>query len=174
MNQQLYYHKCDDCLTAFSSPEKKIHFCDCNGTVTLMGEVQGNKYIRKEDRSPCDGRCTDACGPMCDCICGGANHGTGRLVQVVVAEGIIKATGLSEEDVNRAILYRGLRDHAEKLYSDKYGQAQQMRGNYQFVERDIYLGMIKARRKLDHAISLRVHGTRINALVAFIKENSTK
>lgn len=28
---------------------------------------------------PCDGRCTSAKGPNCDCSCGGANHGSDYL-----------------------------------------------------------------------------------------------
>lgn len=28
---------------------------------------------------PCDGRCTSAKGPNCDCSCGGANHGADYL-----------------------------------------------------------------------------------------------
>lgn len=26
----------------------------------------------------CDARCYEATGPVCDCICGGMNHGAGR------------------------------------------------------------------------------------------------
>ena len=63
----LYYHKCNDCLTPFSSTERHIDFCDCNGSVEFMGVVQGDKYVKTENRSPCDGRCTHAHGPSCDC-----------------------------------------------------------------------------------------------------------
>lgn len=161
---QLFYHKCNDCLTAFSSTEKKIDLCDCNGSVKLMGEVHGNKFIKTEDRPACDGRCTHACGPSCDCACGGANHGTGKVVQVVVAEGLTKAVGLTEEDVERATMYRGLRDHAEKLYTDAFST----------YDRAKYSAKIRARRELDHAISLKVHVPRINALIKFITNNQPK
>lgn len=29
--------------------------------------------------TPCDGRCTSATGPNCDCSCGGRNHGLGKV-----------------------------------------------------------------------------------------------
>ena len=32
--------------------------------------------------APCDGRCTNASGPDCDCVCGGENHGSRRLVVI--------------------------------------------------------------------------------------------
>lgn len=168
----LFYHKCDDCLTPFASTERKVDLCDCNGSVTFMGQVQGNKYIKTEDRPPCDGRCTNACGPMCDCECGGANHGTGKLIQVVVAEGLVKATGLTEEDIERAQMYRKFRDYAENLFDQKFGQMIALSKTGTRMNYDDYRAMRNARNKLDKATSLRVHTTRINALVAFVKENS--
>lgn len=168
----LYYHKCDDCLTAFSSTERKIDLCDCSGAVSYMGQVHGNKYIRTEDRPPCDGRCTNACGPMCDCQCGGANHGTGKLVQVIVAEGKLKITGLTEEDIERANVYRKFRDYSENLYQQQYGAIIQNVKNNIWVDRSDYFKMLNARKKLDKAISMKVHNSRIKALADFIKENT--
>lgn len=144
----LYYHKCNDCLTAFSSTEKKVDECDCGGAVLYMGQVHGNKYVKVEDRPACDGRCTHACGPSCDCACGGANHGTGKVVQTVVAEGKVKAVGLTEEDIERAQLYRKLRDYA-------YGLTVSWR----------------EKRVLDKIVDMKVYVTRNNKLVDFIKRN---
>jgi len=95
----LHYHKCDDCLTAFTSTERKVDFCDCNGTVTCMGQVHGHVYQRTEDKPACDGRCTHASGPECDCPCSGATHGSAQVVHTVVAPGNIKAIGLTEADL---------------------------------------------------------------------------
>jgi hypothetical protein len=158
MSTTLYYHKCDDCLTPFSSTERHIDLCDCDGHVTFMGVVQGDKYVKTENRSPCDGRCTHACGPICDCQCGGANHGTGRLVQVVVKEGKVKAINFSEEDMLRAYKYRELRDYAEKLcYSGTLGE---------FISRDRM--DFRKRRELDKIVAMRVYNPRQQALVNFI------
>jgi len=145
MQPLLYYHKCDDCLTAFSSTERKIDFCDCMGTVTYMGQVHGDKYQVLENRPACDGRCTHASGPMCDCKCHGANHGTGKLVSTVIHEGKLKCVGLSPEDVERAENFRELRSYA-----------QQFNTTYQ------------SKREFNHAIALRVYDKRTKALIDFI------
>lgn len=167
----LYYHKCNDCLTPFSSTERHIDFCDCNGSVEFMGVVQGDKYVKTENRSPCDGRCTHAHGPSCDCECGGANHGTGRLVQVTVAEGKVKAFGLSEEDVERAHKFRQLRDIAERLYGSKHAETIDARRLGTFVSRERYLPMIRDRQVLDKILALKVFARRQNDLLKFVIAN---
>jgi len=152
----LYYHKCDDCLTPFSSTERHIDLCDCDGHVTFMGQVQGDKYVKTENRAPCDGRCTHACGPICDCACAGANHGTGRLVQTIVKEGKVKAIDFSEEDMLRAYKYRELRNYAEGLYTAFFSAGT-----------DPYAAN-RMRRELDKIESMRVYDPRLRALIAFI------
>lgn len=164
----LYYHKCDDCLTAFTSSERKVDLCDCNGSVTFMGQVQGNRYVKHEDRSPCDGRCTHAAGPMCDCTCQGANHGTGKVVQVVVKEGLVKAQGLSEQDIERAIVFRKLRDHAESMFASKHKDSIEKRKQGQWLEREVYLAMHRDRQALDKAIAMKVYDRRTKALIELI------
>jgi hypothetical protein len=167
----LYYHKCDDCLTAFTTEEKKVDFCDCNGTVTFMGVVQGDKFIKTEDKPPCDGRCTHASGPHCDCLCGGANHGTGKLVAVVVKEGKVYATSLQEEDIERAHMYRGAREKAIGVYHAKWGAVDDKIKSGIYVDRPEYVGYINAVRELEKAIAMRQHMPRIMALATFISKH---
>ncbi|NDC37707.1 MAG: hypothetical protein EBZ48_06600 [Proteobacteria bacterium] len=167
----LYYHKCNDCLTPFSSTERKVDVCDCNGSVSFMGVVQGDKYVKTEDRAPCDGRCTHASGPMCDCACNGANHGTGRLVSVVVKEGKVQAVGLSEQDIERAHKFRAFRDYAEKQYTDIYGKHIALLKSGQYVRGEIYTAAIKARDALDKIVALKVYEKRHKQLAEFIIAN---
>lgn len=47
----------------------------------VMGKVDTGRFLQPQYESPCDGRCTNARGPNCDCQCHGANHGSGRLVE---------------------------------------------------------------------------------------------
>lgn len=63
--------------------------CVCDGRLELLGRVARNKrgLVLDSERCACDGRCTSAPGPMCDCSCGGVNHGTGRVVAVEVDAG---------------------------------------------------------------------------------------
>lgn len=152
MSTILYYHKCDDCLTAFSSTEKHIDLCDCDGRVRFMGQVKGSVYQKIENRPACDGRCTHACGPTCDCACGGANHGTGKVVATIVKEGKVKAVDFSEEDLLRAYKYRELRDYAYKM-CDSVSDV--------FAKR-------KMTREIDKIAGMKVYDPRLKALVDFI------
>ena len=85
-----------------------------------------------------------------DCKCGGANHGTGKVVQTVVAEGRIKAVGLTEEDIERANVFRKLRDYAYGLVKD-------------------YVRV----RELDKIVALKVYKARNERLIKFITENKS-
>ena len=79
-----YYWRCGDCLEIFAVEgwNNKM-LCDCGGTCEMMGQVQGVRIVDLKHVCPCDGRCTGARGPSCDCPCGGENHGTGKLVEVI-------------------------------------------------------------------------------------------
>lgn len=169
----LYYHKCDDCLTPFSSTERIVDFCDCNGTVTFMGVVQGTNFVKTENRPPCDGRCTHACGPVCDCQCGGANHGSGKLVATIVHQGKVRATGLTEEDIERAQMFRKFRDIAEVLYNNKHITAISNAKARVYSDYTAYTAMQRDRRKLDSILGLRVYERRQKDLIKFIVDNKS-
>lgn len=53
----------------------------------VMGKVARNRLINFMFASPCDGRCTNARGPNCDCQCGGKNHGGQRVVEMQIDTG---------------------------------------------------------------------------------------
>ena len=56
----------------------------CKGLIEghrVMGKVLMGKVYDVSLRPPCDGRCTNAQGPSCECQCGGANHGSQKLVE---------------------------------------------------------------------------------------------
>jgi hypothetical protein len=121
-----------------------------------MGEVHADKYKKMGTKAACDGRCTHASGPVCDCFCGGVNHGTGKLVQCVIAEGKTKIVGLSPEDVERAENYRSLKKYAEDIYAAKLLS--------EFGKANCY----GARQELNHALSMRVYDKRTKALIDFV------
>ena len=162
MSSVLYYHKCSDCLTAFSSTEPKIHECECACTeVVCMGRVYGNTYKQVENRPACDGRCTYASGPHCDCECGGCNHGTGRMVATVVREGKVKVIDPSADildEMKRGYKYREFRNYA-------YTQCN--------LETDVHIKR-KMVRHLDKIVAMRVYDPRLKALVDFIVEHKRK
>ena len=156
----LYYHKCNDCLTPFASTEPKIDTCDCLGSVTFMGIVHGDKYVQTANRAPCDGRCTQASGPVCDCGCGGVNHGTGRVVSTIVKEGKVQVVDPSADiydDMVRGNKFRELRDKAEEIFAKV------------FTGLSVWAPEVRvARRCLNHAIGLRVYDRRQKAILEFI------
>jgi len=91
-----HYHKCQVCAepVAIEGPRlSALPACSyCGGQLRYMGQVDGNRFARTEERTACDERCTQAVGPDCNCRCMGANHGTGRVVTVVVESGIARIT----------------------------------------------------------------------------------
>lgn len=80
------YYRCEDCLTIAAAEAVAERNCVCGlcgGRVECMGLVHGDRLVKSALECPCDGRCTSARGPHCDCHCGGRNHGSGLLVRVV-------------------------------------------------------------------------------------------
>lgn len=62
-------------LSTWQSVYSKYH--------TVMGKVGSkNRLMETEERCKCDARCTNARGPNCECSCGGANHGSNKVVTV--------------------------------------------------------------------------------------------
>ena len=164
----LFYHKCGECLTAFACVEPKVDECDCGSTdITFMGRVQGDQYVNTVNRCPCDGRCTHAMGPTCDCSCGGVNHGTGRVVPTTVVGGKIKVTNPSADiydDMVRGYKYRELRDKAEEIYAAVFG-VDNLSWSYE--------GRV-ARHDLNKALELRVYDRRHNAILNFVLKYVSK
>lgn len=68
----------------------------CCGKVEVMGRVERARLVTGvEHKSVCDARCTNARGPICDCPCAGANHGSKMVVVVTVTAGIPSVTPVS-------------------------------------------------------------------------------
>lgn len=117
-----HYYRCVDCLTvaATEAPLAVQHIegwlnsygeCGaCGGRIESMGQVYQDRLVKPELRCPCDDRCTNARGPNCECKCGGANHGTGLLVEVLVGVGPVPRLCTNAGGAWRAAEYRALRD----------------------------------------------------------------
>lgn len=119
-----YYIRCCDCLAvaaideevrgyhAISKLDTQPLVCGiCGGLFENMGRVSldKKKLMKEETLCACDGRCTNACGPSCDCQCGGVNHGTGKVIIVQRVVGSVpKATPVAdaEKHLKQAEEYR--------------------------------------------------------------------
>lgn len=87
MSIQRYCYRCTDCLAVVFANEFKFNGGQCGacgGQIEFMGQVCRDRLVKKHEECACDGRCTHARGPSCECKCGGANHGTGATVFVTV------------------------------------------------------------------------------------------
>jgi len=125
-----------------------------------MGQVQGNHYVKTGMRAPCDGRCTHASGPHCDCSCHGANHGTGRFVTTVLKQGKVVVSDPSadiHDEMVRGYKYRELRDKAEEIFAKVFAGVPSFEYNARV-----------ARHELNHALGLRVYDRRQKALLEFV------
>jgi len=142
----------------------------CGSTVLYLGKVQGDKLLQTVDKCPCDGRCTGAKGPNCDCQCNGDNHGTGRLVSVTVEVG--KAPKLTpkntdfEEAAKRASEYKAARLAIKEALQPLYN----MRDNKVFIPRNKWLAMVQAPNRLNKIAAKTNHKGRIAALEELHKE----
>lgn len=96
-----YCYRCTNCLALFVSAEyiSNCYVAECmvclNKGVERMGII-GPDQRRKTEKiqCKCDNRCVWAKGPLCDCVCGGANHQSGYAgyTQVVIDNGIPRLT----------------------------------------------------------------------------------
>ena len=86
---QRFFYRCGDCLGAFAVDGKPVRGaqCDCGGSLSYMGRVKMDRLVVDRVGVPCDARCTGASGPLCDCQCGGVNHGSQRIVILEVDVG---------------------------------------------------------------------------------------
>ena len=84
------YWRCNHCLSIIATEgakEPKLD-CDlCSHPMEWMGQVRQEDLIVEETKCACDDRCTSARGPICNCKCGGVNHGTYAVVQVIKVVG---------------------------------------------------------------------------------------
>ena len=87
------FFRCLDCLSVFAvdgdtgyNNGADLPNCPCSGDVLFLGYTAHKPVYRREEVSACDGRCTEARGNSCDCVCGGDNHGQGRVAILVTRE----------------------------------------------------------------------------------------
>ena len=102
-----HYYRCDSCLGIWAINGDRLHeiICDCNGQWQYAGKVHEERLMQDAIRPACDGRCTNASGPNCNCYCRSSNHGSRRVVTVLVdAGGIPRAQQLGENEELRQII----------------------------------------------------------------------
>lgn len=80
-----------------------------------MGKVEENKLKKEVYKAACDKRCTHARGPICWCKCHCENHGTGRVVKVVIINELPKVEFNDEKALQRSKEYTAALEQAIAL-----------------------------------------------------------
>lgn len=164
----LTYWKCKDCLSAFTV-DKKIRpdICACGGDVYYMGAVTPDhkRFEKVGVKSACDERCTNAAGPLCNCQCGGPNHGTGKVVTFVIAEGWVVVDPFDDNSQKVADEFRkAVRDAKWRIIA-KFGDAyQRYKQHVGFNPTENYWAMRSADIKLAKARKIAIHKKRLEEL----------
>jgi len=162
-----WFIRCTLCLTVASveTVPSADWRCDiCDGTIENMGRVEGDRLVRVEERCACDGRCTGARGPLCECACGGVNHGTGRTVLVTIDMGGVPKVKFVDEGKARATAkeYMDTRDAVRAALAVL--RTRKAAGNY-LAEQD-FRRMVSIPATLHKAAEARTHAGRMKTLRA--------
>jgi hypothetical protein len=170
------YYRCHDCLHVFALDEVTVQYqlrCKCGGSIQFMGTVKGDSLVRVEHRTPCDERCTSARGPVCNCRCCAANHGTKLVLKVTINAGKVPPLDLGHDSLLRGETYRG--DYLAALdawrvrHLDNFNR--KMSGQWlSGPEFQLYLEGRRARNRLDKIRDMKVYSTRQKKLREFAKE----
>ena len=127
-NQGRWFYRCPECLCV-NATEGRIPasyqtvcgLCSHRG-LDEMGKVSGSNLVNERDRTPCDNRCTSATGPNCECACGGANHGSGCITEVIIVGGVPHlASQQNDKLLARLAEFRAAKNAAENALIAKIG-----------------------------------------------------
>ncbi len=167
------FFRCNDCLSVFSLknvplwPRPK---CACGGGCDWMGNVAQDKLVKLEHRCPCDERCTNARGPSCDCSCGGANHGTKRLVEFTIEVGSVPVAR-NQPDLAVAEEFRAAKKRAHEAIERKFGaNFKAFMTRAPIYERGVSNEIRWALDSYQKAKNYAVHGRRMKALAEIEKQ----
>jgi hypothetical protein len=162
-----YYYRCSDCcsVTAIEAERAPVDLRgSCGGAMELMGEVRRFIVWNVEKHAACDSRCTGAGGPSCNCSCGGANHGTGAVREVLRnGQGI---PTVSACDVARGDAFRSALDAARSRYKHRHARTLALKSEGSWVDSDSYWAMENDRAAISHARGLKSYSGRMKALAA--------
>ena len=181
-----HYYRCIDCLSVVATEAaiqpvqvppsyvRSYGTCDaCEGRIEYLGRVQGENLQKTEWRVPCDSRCTNALGPNCDCQCGGINHGSHRVVEVVIETGNVPRVMIPPDARTKAETYRILYASVREAHSTRYGRVIDLKreGRYLNVaDWMLFQEGVRIGSRILAARELRTHSARNKKLDAIFNE----
>lgn len=157
MNLARVFFRCVDCLTVTAAathlPIATAECGVCRGRLESMGPVRRDRLAHEFSSSPCDDRCTSARGPICNCPCGGRNHGAGILAtfRVTGTGALVLESQDPGEALLRALEWRGLL----RQFEDFLTRSPQTNGEWarQHLTK---LAVAKAKRLRSHAARVKL------------------
>jgi hypothetical protein len=175
-----HFYRCGDCLHVFAldGPQRLCNVvspaslrCDCGSQrVAYMGRVGPDGAVGyTEERCACDSRCTSARGPICNCSCGGANHGTGATVRVRIDN--TAATIEPQADLpERLAALTAFRDACATARDaiDALPHAADVAAGKWVANRAAWERVFYARQSLRNAGNLKTHAARMRAVAKVI------
>jgi hypothetical protein len=181
-----HFYRCIDCLSVVATegqirpvqvpPRYTYSYSECRGCggqIEYMGEVRRNCLQRRELRVPCDARCTGAIGPHCDCQCGGENHGTNRLVEVLIEAGKVPRVMVPADASAKGEAYRELVRTVRSAHNERFARLFQLKwlGAYLTVPQWCsYCEGQRLNERIVAARKLRSHAARNRKLNAILTE----
>lgn len=169
-----WFWRCRDCLTVVAvEAELSVNWNNtthraehpacglCGGEMKSMGRVQRDRLVNDTTACACDGRCTGATGPNCDCRCGGENHGTGRVVAVTIDAGKVPVVRVPDSEKSRRVAAEW-RAALEPLRAERNAIAERRAAGW--IPRDQYDRWNSLCRAINHAMTLRTHAGRMARL----------
>jgi hypothetical protein len=173
-----HFYRCLDCLEvqAADGPILRgqwIHgkqewpHCDCGGNLDWMGKVHGSVLGKMHTACACDGRCTHALGGSCDCICGGANHGTGRLVRFLTGiQTVPQIAPRADLEVRKArvVEWKAAKEAAKARIAAKYGDTYTRFQSGQWIDSTLYWEIKDELSTYRKASGYATHTKRMSAL----------
>ena len=171
-----HYYRCVDCLSVVVADDKirpvqippsyaySYGECGaCGGRIEYLGEVCRDHWQRRELRVPCDARCTGAIGPHCECQCGGENHGSNRLVEVVVETGKLPRLMVPGDAGAKGEAYRELLRAVRSAHDGRFDRVFQLKRNGVYLSPPDWYHFCEGQRfnrRILEARELRSHAAR--------------
>lgn len=165
-DMKLFFYRCEICLNVASTQEQAKE-CFCGGLLSFMGYTKRDPKVLLDTSlaTPCSTLCTDAAGPCCNCACGGAHHGTGRMVEVERVVGQApKLKSVNQKSLDRAAEFLALTDYFNEYMTKKFGNPYSDYKVGTFISRDTWIKVHQKRRQFNLVSGYKVHSKRIKGL----------
>lgn len=134
----------------------------CGGRIEVMGRVRRDRLVTTHTECACDDRCTSARGPMCNCVCGGANHGTYAVVTIIRDRGPVPQ--VSVLDPEAAVARRAEYEAAVAPIRERVAAYRVRRQAGEFLPGGAYDEWMRLQKVLATAAKAKQHKTRMKHL----------